>query len=205
MEMLLLAAKGDFLAFLPIVFVVVFLLRVFLQKIEDAGAAAAAKKLNRNRPPADREAPSVDLEKFLRELQQRQQESRSSSGRPAQPATAQAKPAGAAPSSKQKRQQKQANQPQTTAKAKPQAAAPQARVQERHLVSDLEQRHARTIHSTLEDKHLETHVAERHLVQDDYATIRSVPNPMGSILGDPNQIARSFILGEVLGKPVSLR
>lgn len=95
------------------------------------------------------------------------------------------------------------------------AAAPQGAVRQRHLRSSIEDRHKDVIHSRLEQKHLESRVAQRSLAPDGETTVDPSlftgalrgrrDDALTTMLSDPHLLSRAFVLGEVLGPPLAVR
>lgn len=153
------------------------------------------------RPGAEptRQQPKQDLETFLKELGMAEPT-------PPPPAPVRRRPAsGRPPAPKQGRRAEPAKAPDSE-------HARRRTVQGHHLESTLKSRHAASLHSELEGRHLGTHVGLEPLVAEEFRT-HDAPGPstspsetvLGSMLADKDQFTRAFILGQILAPPPGLR
>lgn len=193
-------ADADWFQLLVVVFVFFgWVIKHVIQGVKDEPAKRAVKPAQRRPQPrpgvgADRAEKPQELEQFLEDLGIRKREHGQQT-----PPRPQALPAN------QRRKPKPMPRPAQRPKPQPQ---PQD-VSKRHLRSRLENRRPEEMHSALEDQHLQSSM------KDDLKVVRITDSTPANVVKkdivlldmvrQKDQLVRTFIVGEVLGKPLSLR
>jgi len=175
-----------------------------LESLQDQRKQANQKLRRKPVPgePRPEPDPRNELENFLQELgvktQQREPQRR--------------EPAVRQPQRREGRKRRSQSQPQPVLQHT--ETVKRGTVSKHHLVSEIKDRHRETIHSQLEDEHLETHVAEKPVVAEVFREAKPATamqdihgdqsDALRGMLQDGNQLTRAFILGQVLSSPVGL-
>lgn len=164
------------------------------------------------KPPGRASDPRTELEEFLKSMSEDERRRREGN-RPTRPPNTGPR----LPGNTVKREKNRSN---TRSRPVEQETVPSGPVSKRHLHSELEARHSRDLHSALESKHLESSVGQRHLPSSDLApdpviiaptaTVASSrgahqPSVVRQVLRNREQLAFTFMMGELMGRPVALR
>jgi hypothetical protein len=198
----LIAAGNDVWSVIVPILTIVFFVVVNVFRGLSESAANAPKK--GPRPPGTPQNPrraggSKDLEKLLEDLGLRRPEA--SDAKPPAPAPAQTQ------AKKYARKPVSAPRNAPPQRLEPAAQAPKESLQRRHLHSDIEERHASKIQSSVETQHLPSQKRPLSSIEASSSASHSSPetSPGLGLFANPDDVTRAFMLQTILGPPIALQ